>query len=98
MPKRTGIYAQEPVAKASKIADRNPVGGSPQLGGLKSPTVPEKAGQLHGIGPQLKHFHHPSVRGSHSFGHTAELRQGHLRLSGVLGAHQIGKHSKLKPS
>ena len=98
MPKKQGIYATQPVAKAKRIAATNPLGSiAPTLGNMPSPMVPQHAGQLHGLGPQAKQFHHPSVRGVHSFGHTADLKQGHLRMSGATNAHRLGAHSKLKP-
>lgn len=96
MPKRQGIYAEMPLAKSKKLADKNPVGQSPQLGSLIPPTVPEKAGQLHGLGPQVKQFHHPQVKGAHGYGHTASLKHGHLRLSGIAEAHRIGAPKKMK--
>lgn len=95
MAPRQGNYAKFPQAKGKKLAVKAAIQG-PTLGNATPPIVPEHLGQVHGLGPQAKQFHHPQVRGAHSFGHTAELRHGHLRLSGVTKAHQLGARSKFK--
>jgi hypothetical protein len=89
MAKRSGIYATEPVAKAKRIANTNPV-GTVATGSSQPVTVPRHPGQLHGVGPIGEPFGHPSVKGSHGFGHVAHLRHGHLRLSGDTNAHRLG--------
>lgn len=36
-------------------------------------------------------FHGGRVEGAHGFGHGVNRREGHLRMSGMSGAHRIGK-------
>lgn len=93
MPKQSGLYATQPVAKAKRLATSNPV-GSPGMGSFPSPTVPAKAGQLHGLGQMEKPFREHSVKGSHGFGHVGSQKSGHLRLSGYTDAHRLGVSAK----
>jgi hypothetical protein len=88
MSKSKGLYATEIPAKVKRTAYSNPVGKVEM--GFTPPTVPERAGQLHGLGPTSHAFGHPSVRGAHGFGHVAKLKHGHLRLSGLESAHRLG--------
>lgn len=89
MPKKKGFYATEPAVPDKKIAGENPI-GTVELGMLKSPTVPEHEGVIHGLGPQTKQFHYPHVRGAHGYGHPPKARVGHLRYSSNPKAHRIG--------
>lgn len=46
--------------------------------------------------PSVEHrephrFHGGRVEGAHGFGHGVNRREGHLRMSGMAGAHRIGK-------
>lgn len=90
--KRKGLYSTEPVAKQKRIANRNPVGTPTTVGNLTPPTVPQKPGQLHGLGPAAHNFPTRKVKGSHGFGHIAT--HGHLRLSGYTNAHRVGGPNK----
>lgn len=88
---KKGLYVTEPVAKQKRIANRNPV-GTPTVGNLIPPTVPQKPAELHGIGPVAHSFPTHHVKGAHGFGHIA--KHGSLRLSGVTSAHRIGGSNK----
>jgi hypothetical protein len=88
---KKGLYATEPVAKQKRIANRNPV-GTPTVGNLTPPTVPQKPAELHGIGPVAHSFPTHHVKGAHGFGHIA--KHGSLRLSGDTNAHRIGGSNK----
>lgn len=90
---KKGLYAIEPVVKAKKVANRNPVGG-PNVSNIVSPTVPEKPATLNGLGPVAHTFPAHHVKGSHGFGHLGHQKAGHLRLSGLTNAHQIGGANK----
>lgn len=92
MPKRKEPepYATTPAVPAKKITGENPV-GSVTLGSLRPPTVPEKVGVAHGLGPHEHNFRHPHIKGVHGYGHLPKQHQGHLRLSGAPAAHQLGK-------
>lgn len=93
MPKQKGIYAETLPVPAKKIAGGTPL-GTPSLGNAVSPTVPEKAGQIHGLGPQGKPVHQHGVKGVHGFGHLPHQHSGHLRLSGATDAHRLGVRAK----
>lgn len=41
--------------------------------------------------PSANHSFPQARAGAHGYGHGVERRQGHLRVSGHSGAHQIGK-------
>lgn len=91
MPKK--FYSQTPVVSAKQIAGTNPIPG-PALGGYASPTVPETPGVMHGVGTLAKPFKHGVAKGTHGYGHPPHAKKGHYRLSGVSGAHQLGKRLK----
>jgi len=94
MAKGKGLYATEPVAPGKKVANKNPVGSPEPVGNFRSPTVPEHAGQLHGLGPISKPFRQHQVKGAHGYGHVGGQKQGHLRLSGYTDAHRLGANTK----
>jgi len=93
MPKK--FYAQTPAVPASQIAGTNPIQG-PSIGGLTSPTVPEKPGMSHGVVAPSKVFGHKGVPGAHGYGHPPHAKKGHYRLSGVPNAHRVGSGSRYK--
>lgn len=84
------FYASEPAVPPKKLAAGTPMGKVTTPGGFKPPTVPLHPGRTHALGPQLRQPH----PGAHGYGHVGKQRQGHYRLSGVPGAHRVGKGLK----
>lgn len=52
----------------------------------KSETIKHPGGYRQGVSAYSNY-----PKSAHGFGHTGSQRQGHLRMSGSAGAHQIGK-------
>lgn len=78
-PPKHKEYGDEPVAPASKKADKPPIQNA-TLGNERPNIV-----------PQPHRFGKPPIGGSHGFGHAAHQRVGHYRISGHPSAHRIGK-------
>ncbi len=76
MPSKNKFYTTTPVAPAKKLALRPLVQNAALSTSTTSKVVPGKGMMAGGK--------------AHGFGHSAGLRKGHLRHSGVSGAHRVG--------
>lgn len=93
--KPTKQYSQEPAAASDKKADKPLMQPSAAIIIHISPTVPNKPGNLPGVGGQGPSGYAPKP---HGFGHDAINRLGrHTRLSGHPQAHRIGAKKPIKP-
>lgn len=91
MAKKQPFYSKTVHAPAKKQAVGTPVGKVETPGVFVPPVVPLHPGRTHALGPQLRQPH-PT---SHGYGHVGKQRQGQYRLSGVPGAHRVGKGLKV---
>jgi hypothetical protein len=83
MPSKKTFYPQVPHAPGKKVAGTNPVGGVAHPGGRALKMVPghtakKPPGRTTGLGEP------------HGWGHAPHQHQGALRVSGQIGAHQVG--------
>ncbi len=85
-----GFYDTEPHVPASKIANRPGI----RYAGLETPKpkmVPGAPGRSSAFGGAAHSFSHPPAGGAHGYGHSTIQRLGSIRISGVKGAHRLGK-------
>jgi hypothetical protein len=85
MPKEV-FYSTVPAVPAKKIAGLNPLNTRRNAVGEEGITIDQRPGITRGLAPI-----HKVHKASHGFGHSLKHKKGHLRLSGHVGAHMVGK-------